>query len=398
MLAGLPKAPARQQPGQQPAPRARAPALRDRPHAGDRLHHRRAGGRSRQEAKSCTCATPPTPTRLHAEYVAETVRAADRTRSTATAPTRAACKVYTSLVAAEQAAAYRALRKGIMDYERRQIYRGPEAVRRPARRIPKEARRRGRRRAGRPPRQRRRDGGRGAEGQRQGSHRGARERRARADHRRRPASPRSPGLSDKAPPNIKIRRGAVIRVAKTPKDTWEITQLPEVEGAFVAHGPARRRHQGAGRRLRLRQEQVQPRHAGLAPAGLELQALHLLGRAGKGLHARHGGQRRAAVLRRRRHRRPALGAEELRRHVTKARCRCARALAKSKNMVVHPRAAVDRHALRAGLDHAASASTRDKHPAYLPMALGAGSVTPMQMATALFGVRQWRLPRQPRTS
>jgi penicillin-binding protein 1A len=49
--------------------------------------------------------------------------------------------------------------------------------------------------------------------------------------------PAQSGLSDKAPPNIKIRRGAVIRVAKTSKGTWEITQLPEVEGAFVAMDP-----------------------------------------------------------------------------------------------------------------------------------------------------------------
>jgi penicillin-binding protein 1A len=49
--------------------------------------------------------------------------------------------------------------------------------------------------------------------------------------------PAQSGLSDKAPPNIKIRRGAVIRVAKTLKNTWEITQLPEVEGAFVALDP-----------------------------------------------------------------------------------------------------------------------------------------------------------------
>ena len=33
------------------------------------------------------------------------------------------------------------------------------------------------------------------------------------------------------------RRGAIIRVVKTPKGTWEITQLPEVEGAFVALDP-----------------------------------------------------------------------------------------------------------------------------------------------------------------
>jgi len=45
------------------------------------------------------------------------------------------------------------------------------------------------------------------------------------------------GLSDKAPPNIKIRPGAVIRVVQTPKKTWEVTQLPEVEGAFVALDP-----------------------------------------------------------------------------------------------------------------------------------------------------------------
>ena len=49
--------------------------------------------------------------------------------------------------------------------------------------------------------------------------------------------PAQSGLSDKAPPKIKIRRGAVIRVARTPKNTWEITQLPEVEGAFVALDP-----------------------------------------------------------------------------------------------------------------------------------------------------------------
>ena len=49
--------------------------------------------------------------------------------------------------------------------------------------------------------------------------------------------PAQSGLADKAAPNIRIRRGAVIRVAKTPKNTWEITQLPEVEGAFVALDP-----------------------------------------------------------------------------------------------------------------------------------------------------------------
>jgi penicillin-binding protein 1A len=49
--------------------------------------------------------------------------------------------------------------------------------------------------------------------------------------------PAQSGLSEKAPPKTKIRRGAVIRVMKTAKNTWEITQLPEVEGAFVAVDP-----------------------------------------------------------------------------------------------------------------------------------------------------------------
>jgi penicillin-binding protein 1A len=70
--------------------------------------------------------------------------------------------VYTTINAADQDAAYKALRKGIMDYERRQVYRGPESS--STCRRPEGARRRHRRRAGRPPRQRRRAGGRGAGG------------------------------------------------------------------------------------------------------------------------------------------------------------------------------------------------------------------------------------------
>jgi penicillin-binding protein 1A len=49
-----------------------------------------------------------------------------------------------------------------------------------------------------------------------------------------------------------------------------------------------------------------------------------------------------------------------------------------------PHAAVDRAGLRAGLDHALRLRA-DKHPAYLTMALGAGTVTPLQMASA-YGV------------
>ena len=71
-----------------------------------------------------------------------------------------------------------------------------------------------------------------------------------------------------------------------------------------------------------------------------------------------------------------------------------RGLAKSKNMVsirilqaIGPAFAQD-WVTRFGFE-------ADKHPAYLTMALGAGSVTPLQMASGLRRVRQRRLPRQP---
>ncbi len=43
-------------------------------------------------------------------------------------------------------------------------------------------------------------------------------------------------LDDKAAPNKRLRRGAVIRVQKTDKG-WQVLQLPEVEAAFVAASP-----------------------------------------------------------------------------------------------------------------------------------------------------------------
>jgi penicillin-binding protein 1A len=43
-------------------------------------------------------------------------------------------------------------------------------------------------------------------------------------------------LDDKASPNKRIRRGAVIRVQKTDKG-WQVLQLPDVQAAFVAASP-----------------------------------------------------------------------------------------------------------------------------------------------------------------
>ncbi|MDD5176584.1 MAG: penicillin-binding protein 1A [Sterolibacterium sp.] len=44
-------------------------------------------------------------------------------------------------------------------------------------------------------------------------------------------------LDDKAPANKRLSRGAVIRLSKDDKKHWQITQIPEVEAAFIAASP-----------------------------------------------------------------------------------------------------------------------------------------------------------------
>ena len=173
-------------------------------------------------------------TQVHAEYVAEMVRQAMFAQYGPETYTRG-LDVRTTVVSAQQEAAYKALRRGIMDFERRQVYRGPEkfitlpkdpqeiedavddvldehpdngdvqsavVIEADAKRL-----------------RAMRQGGEMLEITGDG------------------LKPAQSGLSDKAAPNIRLRRGAVIRVAKTAKGSWEITQLPEVEGAFVALDP-----------------------------------------------------------------------------------------------------------------------------------------------------------------
>jgi penicillin-binding protein 1A len=144
--------------------------------------------------------------------------------------------VQVTVASADQLVAHRALRRGLMDYELRQVYRGPEAfVDLP--------------------------GG--------GADVDTRIAEALADHPDNDdlkaavvieAAPRKvvavlrngesvtvtgdglrpvqSGLADKAPAAKKIRRGAVVRVLQNAKGQWSLTQVPEVEGAFVALDPA----------------------------------------------------------------------------------------------------------------------------------------------------------------
>ena len=47
----------------------------------------------------------------------------------------------------------------------------------------------------------------------------------------------SRALDDKAAPNKRIRRGAVVRISKDEKGAWQIVQLPDAETAFLAVNP-----------------------------------------------------------------------------------------------------------------------------------------------------------------
>ena len=93
-----------------------------------------------------------------------------------------------------------------------------------------------------------------------------------------------------------LARGAVLRVLDTAPgkaENWQLSQTPQAEGAVVTLDPVTGRHPLAGGRLRLHAQPVQLRHPGLPPAGLGLQALHLLGADRAGRLGRHAGERPA---------------------------------------------------------------------------------------------------------
>jgi penicillin-binding protein 1A len=232
MLAGLPKAPSAYNPISNPKrAKSRQLYIIDRMLENGFITEKEAEVAKATELK---VKTGPGADQVHAEYVAEMVRQLVFAQYGDETYTRG-LNVYTTVNAAEQDAAYKALRRGIMDFERRQIYRGPEkfitlpvnpqdaedailevldehpdngdvmsavVVAADAKKI-KAVRQNGE------------------------------ELEIVGDG----LKPAQSGLSDKAPPNIKIRPGAVIRVSKLAKGGWEITQLPEVEGAFVAVDP-----------------------------------------------------------------------------------------------------------------------------------------------------------------
>ncbi|MET3818404.1 penicillin-binding protein 1A [Burkholderia ambifaria] len=171
---------------------------------------------------------------VHAEYVAEMVRQMMYAQYREETYTRG-FNVVTTIDSADQQVAYTALRKGIMDYERRHGYRGPEGfIELPA----------------------------GADDREQAIDDALLEHPDNGELIAAvvtAATPRqitvafidgstatiegdnlrfaSGALSANAQPNRRIRPGAIVRVVKNDAGKWSITQLPQVEGAFISIVP-----------------------------------------------------------------------------------------------------------------------------------------------------------------
>ena len=232
MLAGLPQAPSANNPLSNPKrARTRQQYIIQRMEENGFITAEQAEAAKKQELKLRSGGFDVA---THSAWVAETVRQLVYAQYGAETYTRG-LNVTTTVKATQQEAAYRSLRKGIMDYERRQIYRGPEQF------VDLPADRKDLDDAVDDALSDHPDNGDvmaavvlEAHPKRILAVRGNGEPFEIVGEGLRPAQS---GLSDKAPPKIKIRPGAVIRVVRTPKNTWEITQLPEVEGAFIALNP-----------------------------------------------------------------------------------------------------------------------------------------------------------------
>ena len=233
MLAGLPKAPSAYNPINNPKrARSRQLYIIERMEENGFITSEQAKAAKTEELKIRSVTTPNT---THAEYVAEMARQLMFAQYGNDIYTRG-LNVYTTIKAEDQEIAYQALRRGILDYELRQVYRGPEKFIT----MPTEAREL----------EEAIDDALIEAGDKgdllsavvlEATPKKVRVVRQNAEELEISGDglkPVTSGLSDKAPPNIKLRPGAVVRVSKNAKGDWSLTQLPEVEGAFVALDPA----------------------------------------------------------------------------------------------------------------------------------------------------------------
>ena len=232
MLAGLPKAPSAYNPISNPKrARIRQQYIIERMFENGFITAEEAETAKQQVLQIKTAAARH---QGHADYVTEMVRQAMFAQYGEETYTRG-LDVVTTIIHADQEAAYKALRRGIMDFERRQVYRGPEKfISLPS--DPQEMEDAIDEALDEHP-----DNGDvqsavviSADSKKIRALRHASELVEITGEGLKPAQS---GLSEKAAPNIRIRPGALIRVIKMAKGGWEITQLPEVEGAFVALDP-----------------------------------------------------------------------------------------------------------------------------------------------------------------
>lgn len=314
---------------------------------------------------------------VHAEYVAEMARQITAERFPEEVYSRG-MKVYTTLIKAEQEAAYNSLRKGVMDYDRRHGYRGAESyldlkdIKSDQDEAIDEAL------------QDIADAGDlipglvlAADAKYIKVYRKGGEIVTLTGDAMKFAARM---LDDKAPPNKRLKRSAIVRLQKDDRGGWQISQLPEVESAFVAVDPK----DGAIRALvggfdfnrnkfnHVTQAWRQP--------GSSFKPFIYSASLEKGYGPNSVIADEPIVI-------PAsqTGAAAWEPHNYDGKyegpMRMRTALAKSKNMVsIRILQSIGTHyaqdySARFGFDAA-------KHPPYLTMALGAGSVTPWQMVTA----------------
>jgi penicillin-binding protein 1A len=233
MLAGLPKAPSAYNPVVNPKrARLRQQYILQRMHTLGYITDAQFAQAKDEELK---IKTDSTAFGVHAEYVAEMARQLVYEQFKEDTYTRG-LNVFTTITKADQDAAYLALRRGVMDYERRHPYRGPEKYIE----IPRA----------------KADADEAIEAELaehpdsddivaaivlQAAPNGITAVLASGEEIRIQGSGLAFAqgwLSPKAAETRRIRRGAVIRVTQDGGSSWSITQMPQVESAFVAVDPA----------------------------------------------------------------------------------------------------------------------------------------------------------------
>ena len=229
MLAGLPKAPSAYNPVVNPKrAKERQQYILQRMHE---LHYITDAQYQQAQNEPLRIKTDSNEFGMHAEYVAEMTRQLVYEQFKEDAYTRG-LNVFTTITKADQDAAYIALRRGVIDYEKKHGYRGPEGYMD----IPAK-----------------KDEADDAIETELADHPDSDDIVAAVVLEATPKNVRAvlssgdeinitgPGLtfatsllSDKAPPNKRVQRGAIIRVVLDDQSAWSITQLPEVESAFVS--------------------------------------------------------------------------------------------------------------------------------------------------------------------